>query len=382
MIILMNQSALKGLRTWIEVDTKVIESNFTNLKSLLAPATKFCAVVKSNAYGHGLFEFAKTIEKIGADFLAVDSITEAIRLCKEGIKKPILILGYTLPERLVEAADNDIAITVSQFETLADVEKLTGAKALKVHIKVDTGMHRQGFLPDDIAAVIETLKKLDGKIVICGLYTHFAVADEPENNYTSGQIAVFEKWQKSFRDAGFSPLVHASASAGAISDSSFHFDMVRFGASLYGLWPSPELKSIKQKSILLEPALSWKAIVSEVKSLKKGDKVGYGLSDELSRDSRVAVCPIGYWHGYPRALSGKAEVLINGRRARIIGRVSMDMIVVDVTDIPDVAVCDVATLIGSDGKEEVSADELARLSDTINYEIITRLNPLIKKIYI
>ncbi|MFA6273425.1 MAG: alanine racemase [Candidatus Paceibacterota bacterium] len=366
-----------GLRTWLEIDCRAIEKNYKIFRSLINPKTKLMAVVKSNAYGHGLIGFAKELGRLGADWFGVDSVMEGLALRREGIKVPILVLGYTLPDKFKEAVDNDISLTISNFETLEAVQKEKFSKPLKIHIKVDTGMHRQGFLIEDLPKVLSFLQAN-----VEGLYTHFAAAKNPAfPEYTKKQIAEFEKWRTAFTKAGLSPICHTSATAGAMIFPQAQFDLVRIGIGLYGLWPAKEIESYFTNKISLAPTLSWKTIISEIKDLPKGSKIGYDCTETLQKDSRVAVCPIGYWHGYPRVLSSIGFVLVNGKRARILGRVSMDMISLDVTGIKNAKIGSEVILIGKQGKEEISAGELANLSDTSHYEIVTRLNPLMKRVY-
>ncbi len=371
------------------MDTKALTHNYQILRGAIPAQCKLMSVAKSNAYGHSLLDFSREIEKLGADWIGVDSIIEAIALREAGIVAPIFVLGHTLPEMLPRAVDLDISITVSTFETLQAIAQTDLNKKLKVHIKVDTGMHRQGFQEGEMAQVIDEIKKLasggdaSDKIVVEGLFTHFAAAKNPSfPQRTLAQIALFEKWVEAFKQAGFSPSTHACASSGTLIFPQAHFDMVRVGISMYGLYPSKETEAFSKDKIDLQPILSWRTIVGEIKSVPKGDRVGYDFTEEFQRDSRIAICPVGYWHGYPRKLSSIAHVLVGGKKARVIGRVSMDMITIDVTDAGDVAVGDVVTLIGIDGKETISAGYLADLADDSPYEIITRLNPLIKRIYV
>jgi len=321
--------------------------------------------------------FAKEIEKIGTDFLGVDSFEEALELRKNKISSPILILGYTPPACMDEAARKGVTITVSNFDTLRAMEKSQFRKKIKVHIKVDTGLGRQGFLEHDIEKVVAEATK-NKHISITGLYTHFAGAETPKlAKYSKRQITVLEKWIKSFKKAGFSPIVHAGASAATLFFPEFHFDMVRVGLGAYGLYASEEMRRKAEGVLKLIPVMTWKTIVSETKRLPKGTSIGYDLTETLKRDSTVAICPVGYWHGYPRLLSSKGIVIVRGKRAKVLGRISMDMIAVDVTDIPGIRQGDSATLLG----KGMPAEEVARLAGTINYEIITRINPLIKRIY-
>lgn len=375
-----------SLRTWIEIDTKAVAHNFKLFRKFLGKNVRILAAVKSNAYGHNLMEFSRTLALLGVDWLGVDSLVEGLAIRRGKITTPILVLGHTLPSLFSEARKNDIAVTISSFDALDDVYRLTkNRKPLRVHIKVDTGMHRQGFQIHDLPKLVMLLEKHknNASVKIEGLYTHFAEAKNPRSgDSTRRQISEFQIWIDAVRKAGFFPMIHASATAGALLYPQAHFDMVRIGIGLYGLWPSPDVERFyAHKKEKLKPVLSWKAVVSEVKDVRKGERVGYDFTEMLSRNTKLAVIPVGYWHGFPRALSSKGRVLIHGKSARIIGRVSMGMIVVDVTEIPRAKPGDTAVLIGKNGKEEIKAGELATFSGTTHYEIVTRLNPLMKKFY-
>ncbi len=370
----------KKYRTWIEVSKLAIEQNYKIFRGLLSDKTKLLAVVKSNAYGHELVGFAQCASSLGADWLGVDSITEAKTLRTHGIKKPILVLGYTLPAHFAFAEKFKISLTVSNFENL-NALAATGKK-ISIHIKADTGMHRQGFFENELRQVCGIIKK-SPNIAFEGIYTHFASAKKPDSqNETGKQIAKFQKSISIARSSGFAPLAHASATAGTVNFPQAHFDMVRIGIGLYGLWPSEETEKKLAKKINLRPALSWKAVVSELKWVEKGEKVGYDYSETLRKKTRLGIIPIGYWHGYWRAFSKKSFVLIGGIRCKVVGRVAMDMIAVDATLAAGARVGDTAVLIGKQGKEEITAGELAKIAKTTHYEIVTRLNPLIKKEFI
>lgn len=370
-----------GLRTWIEVNRTAVLENYQTFRRLLPKHVKLMAVVKSNAYGHGLVEFSKELSTLGADWLGVDSIVEALTLRGNGVKTPILVFGYTLAERVPAAVSNGIALTISSLAQLKSLARKRIGQ-VKIHLKVDTGMHRQGFLENDRLELFRALKTLRGRIAVEGLYTHFAAAKDPAfPSETKRQMRVFERWAQELRRLGFSPLCHAAATSGAILFPETHFDMVRIGIGLYGLWPSAEVEGFCRGRLRLRPALSWKSVVSEIKDITKGERIGYDLSETLTRKSRIAICPVGYWHGYPRALSSVGMVIISGRYAKVLGRVSMDMIIVDATGIKDVREGNEVILIGSSGKPSMTADKLAFLSGTVNYEIVTRLNPLMRRIY-
>lgn len=374
----------EGLRTWIEVDRKAIRHNFDVFKKLIGGGTKLMSVVKSNAYGHGLIDFSKEMEKLGTDFLGVDSMTEARALRREGVKIPILVLGYTMPELFAEAARDAISLTVSTFESLDAISKAKLSKPLKIHLKVDTGMHRQGFLAEDLPKILGKLQVASCtlKAETEGLYTHFAAAKNPAfQKDTHEQIRVFRLWIDALAKAGLKPIVHAAASGGTMIFPESHFDMVRVGMSLYGLWPELAVKAYFGKRTMLHPALVWKSIVTEVKKLPKGSRIGYDLTEMMQKDGKLAVVPIGYWHGYPRALSSVGRVLIHGKECKLLGRVSMDMLTVDVSDAPNVKVEDEVVILGSDDTSPASAEGIANLLGASWYEVVTRLNPLIKRIY-
>jgi len=374
------KSENKGLRTWVEIDTKAIRHNYRAFRKIIPKDVKMMGVVKSNAYGHNITEFALELERLGVDMLAVDSLVEALSLRKSGVKTPILVLGYTLPSMFAKALRKNIHLTISSIDGLRMFLKSPNAAQIPVHLKVDTGMHRQGFLLKEGSQVIKLLTSHN--IQVAGLYTHFASAkDFKDRAFTDGQIAEFMEWRTAFHNAGFSPVIHAGATGGTLGFPESHFDMVRVGAGLYGFWTQKEVQAVFRGKFLLKPVLSWKTIISEVKEIPAESGVGYDLTHKTKGVTRIAVCPIGYWHGYPRALSDKSDVLIRGKRAKVLGRVSMDMVVIDITNIPSVKVGDEAVLIGRCGKKEIPASELAEHAGTSAYEILTRLNPLMKRIY-
>ena len=381
----------EGLRTWIDLSRGAIKHNLEQFRSIIFKETKLCAVVKSNAYGHSLVDFSKEMEENGADWLAVDSVIEGIRLREEEIKLPILILGYTLPEKLQEAVDADLSISISHFEGLQKIINIgkknfiSGGAIPKIHIKIDTGMHRQGFMLSDASKLLKILVSAKKFIEVEGLFTHFATAKNPAfPESAQKQLVEFNKWVESFKKTGFNPIVHAAATAGTILFPKSHFDMVRIGIGLYGLWPSLETKAFAEKKsgkgISLKPVLIWKTIVGEIKLLKNGGAVGYDSTETLPKNSKIAILPVGYWHGYPRDLSSIGAVLINKTIAKVIGRVSMDMLIVDVTHIKNIKVGDEVVLLGVN--KEPNAESIAITLGGSWYEILTRLNPLIKKFFV
>lgn len=386
----MNFGEKNGLRTWIEVDKKALKHNYQVLRKSISPKCLLMSVVKSNAYGHSLLDFSEEVSKLGADWLGVDSVVEAIalRTGKAEIKKPILILGFTLPGMMKEAVLNDVSLTLSSFESLKALEKITGTgnKKIKIHIKVDTGMHRQGFLEKDLDKVIMSLKSLLSKknnLVIEGLFTHFAAGKNPDfPKFTINQLHEFEKWKVAFKEAGWKPIVHAAASAGTLLFPEAHFDMVRLGISLYGIWPSEEVRLGVGSKISLRPILSWKTLIGEIKTVPAGSKIGYDCTETLGKETQIANCPIGYWHGFPRSLSSVGYVLVGGKKCKVLGRVSMDMITIDVGGVKGLKVGAEVVVLGKQDVHELEAHDMAILAGTSSYEIVTRINPLIKRVYI
>lgn len=371
-----NPSLRYGLRTWIELDRGAARHNVRTMRGLLAPRTRLMAVVKSNAYGHGLYAFAKLLDGQGlpgqgVHGFCVDSVIEGFRLRKEGIRKPILVLGSTLPEHFSGAADAAITLTLSTFEGMKAFLKT--ARKPAVHLKIDTGMHRQGFFPEDVRRAAALLGREGVRERVEGIYTHFASAkDITYPAYTERQFEKFLEADRTMRRAGFKKLVrHAAATAGTMLGRRYHLDWVRSGIALYGYYPSRELE-VQSPRVQFQPVLSWHAMVTETKRLPAGAFVGYDLTERLERPTIAAVLPVGYWHGIPRILSGTGRFVLGPVSLRILGRVSMDMTVVDATDVR-AKVGSVATL---DMKDAIAK------SGTTAYEFLTRLNPLIERIVV
>src|SRR3989338_2687955 len=379
---------MKQFKTWIEIDRKAIAQNARTFRGFIGKETnpkaknggaKLMAVVKSNAYGHGLWVFAKEAQKAGVDGFCVDSVAEGVTLRERGIVKSILVLGFTLSGLFEKAFENSITISVSSIDGLRALAQ--AKKKPNFHLKIDTGMHRHGLYIDQVPTAAVYIKK--NKLPIRGVFTHFASAkDINYPTYTEKQFTIFENAVVALRRAGFKNLVrHVAATGGTLVNKKYHLDWVRVGAGLYGLWPSKELEMQLGNKITLKPVLSWHTIVSEVKRVKKGEFIGYDLVYRASRDMTIAVLPVGYWHGFSRALSAGGAVLIKGKRAPVVGRVSMDIVVVDVSGIT----CkqgDEVVIIGKQGKEELSAFDVAQKAGTIHYELLTRLNPLIERIVV
>lgn len=372
----------QSLRTWIEVSREGLRHNYQVFRNLIPSSCLLASVTKSNAYGHSLVDFSREISDLGVDCLMVDSILEGMRLRQEGLNKPILVLGYTMPAMIKDAVELRISLSVSNWEALFTLKNLE-TSGLNIHLKFDTGMCRQGFFATEAGRVFDyVLDELPG-VKIEGIFTHFAGAKNPAfPQGTKKQLEQFALILAEAKQRRIKAIRHAAASSGAIVFPESHFDMVRIGIGLYGQWPSAEVKYAYSDKFQLQPILAWKTVITEVKKVPAGSRVGYDFTEVLDRDTKLAVLPIGYWHGYDRSLSSIGKVLVNGHRARVLGRVSMDMIVVDVTDVLVAQVGDEVVLLGESDGAEMSADEMAGLADTSSYEILTRLNPLIKRMYV
>ena len=373
-------------KTWVEISKKALQNNIYQVKKLIGPRVKLMAVDKANAYGHGLIEVAKIAVNSGVDWIGVDSIDEGVRLRKAGIDTPVLILGYTLLSRLDDVVKYKLSQVVYNKETIYKLGDLDTKRKIKVHLKVETGTSRQGLEKEELLELATIIKKYS-HIEIEGAHTHYAnIEDTTDHSYAQQQLQRFKDAIEFLEKNGVNiPIKHTACSAAIILFPETYFDMVRLGVSMYGLWPSRETfvsAKEKRRKIDLEPVLTWKTKIAQVKKIRAGTPVSYGLTERVSHDSNIAVLPVGYWDGYDRKLSGIGNVLIKGKRCKVLGRVCMNMIMVDVSHIPNVKLEDEAVLLGKQGKEEITADELAQKIGTINYEVVTRINPLIPRIVI
>ncbi len=361
--------------TWAEVNLKNLEYNFKKIRSLLRPQTRILVAVKADAYGHGLIPVSRRLAVNGVDFLGVASIDEGIKLRKAGIKTPILVLGLILKKDIQPLFSYDLIPTVcdEKFAFALNARAAILNKPIRLHIKVDTGMGRIGVAHDDAFGLVKKIHKLKF-IVIDGIFTHFPFADI-NRKFTAFQINLFNKLVSDLKKSGIViPLVHAANSIGLIDYKNSHFTMVRPGLVIYGLYPKKGL------GINLKPVLSLKTRVIFIKQVPAGYGISYGHAYITSRPARIITLPIGYGDGYPRNLSNLARVLIGGRRRRVSGRICMDQIMVDVgSQKPKIG--DEVVLIGKQGKQKITVEELARLSGTISYEIVCGLGSRIPRIY-
>lgn len=378
------------------IDLDAIQNNIKNLKQITDKKSKFMAVVKADGYGHGAVEVAKKALQSGADWLGVARLNEAVELRRAEIEGPILIFGYIHPSQAAMIKDLDLLATVYGFEmaeALSREAKFLN-KPLKVHLKIDTGMGRVGIfignksldnngLPDKTArkeAVkeIERIIKLPG-IDLKGIYTHFSAADHKDRAYTDLQIDLFVSLLDDLKQKGIElETCHAANSAGIIEFPRSHFDMVRAGIAIYGLYPSSDVDHLKVK---LAPAMGLTSIVTGVRKVPKGFFVSYGMTHETQKATRIASVPVGYADGFSRLFSSNCTMLVKGQRANVAGRVCMDQTMIDVGHIPNINIGDEVVLIGSQGKETIGADEMAARINTINYEIVSGLTSRVKKIY-
>ncbi len=376
---MLNQKEKLRLRTWVEIDRSAIKHNLAIFKKMLKNDCQLMAVVKANAYGHGLVLFSKELQRLGVKHFGVDSFEEAQELRDSDIRGQILVLGFTPSYLYKDVAKQKIQITISNTDSLYALKKIK--EKIQIHIKVDTGLGRQGFQTDQLDSVLNFLVK-NKNIEVVGIFSHLAVGEDPkQKDYTQKQVEKLNIWHKAFLEKGFKPKKHITATASTMIYPEYHFDMVRIGIGLYGLFASKESKDFFEKKYKLRPVLSWKAIITEIKDFKKGERIGYDLTEELSRNSKLAIIPVGYYSGYPRLLSLKGTFDIKGTKVKIIGRVSMNMVILDVTDIKNIKPYDEVSIIGGKNKHYAEAYDMASDSETITYEITTRINPIIKRFY-
>lgn len=390
-------------RAWVEVDLDRLRQNFRNLSALVKPS-RVAAVVKSEAYGHGLVPVAMVLQDEDTWGVAVVTPQEGAVLRQAGFRKPILVVGASFPEEMEQAVLDDLRLAVYDVEQARALSKAASAvgKDATVHLKFDTGLSRLASGTETAGEFYRQVSALPG-LVLEGAYSHLADAEGLDQSYTLGQYRRFRDSLKELGEEGFQPsLRHIGASAAALLLEKTRLDLVRIGISLYGFWPSEETRILHHGAIhnlaarmseafsdreppvletLFAPVMSYRARVIQTKWLERDTKVGYGCTFETQRRTRVAVLPVGYAEGYDRHLSNCGEVLLNGRRARVLGRVCMNLTVVDVTDIEGVEQGSIATLLGEDGGARISAEEWAAKIGTIHYEVVTRIPMSIPRVY-
>lgn len=367
-------------RVYAPVDLDAIRFNMESMRRNIDKSTGMIGVIKTDAYGHGSVPVAEAIEDY-VDGYAVATIEEAMLLRRNGIKKMILILGVTHPSGYQELIENEIRptiFTMEQAKPLSDLAVSMG-KTARIHLALDTGMRRIGMEADesgaDLAAEIGNLPGIE----IEGLFTHFSRADEEEKTSAMTQLNRYLHFTDLLKERGIEiPMKHCSNSAGIIDLPQANLNYVRAGITIYGMYPSDE---VQKDRVPLRPALGLKSFVTYVKEIGPGEEISYGGTYVTERTMRVATVPVGYGDGYPRSLSNRGYVLVNGRRASILGRVCMDQLMIDVTDIPDVCVDTPVTLIGKDGKEEITMEKLAELCGGFHYEMVCDIGKRVPRVY-
>jgi len=377
----------KRLLQWIEVDREALRDNLYAFRRLIGSDRLLLATVKANAYGHGLEAVSGMALLAGADWLGVQSLEEGIRLRQLGLNCPILVLGYVALEDLESAVKHNLRLTVYSGETVRRLASLRPAQGNKIplHVKVETGTYRQGIRRDEVLPFIKKVNAYP-TLTVEGISSHFAnIEDTTDHSYARYQLENFQEVCKLLDKEGIEiPVKHIACTAAVILFPETWFDMVRVGIGMYGLWPSKETYVScllrNREPVRLKPVLSWKTRIAQLKKIPKGAYIGYGCTYRTTRETSLGVLPVGYYDGYSRAFSNVSHVLIRGQRAPVRGRVAMDFTMVDVTDIPGVEEEDEVVLIGKSGEERITADALASLAGTINYEIVTRINPQIPRV--
>jgi alanine racemase len=364
------------MRTWVEISRKALIHNLAVFRGLIGDDVILAPAVKANAYGHGLVDCAQVFVDNGSDYLCVDALFEAETLRKAGIKIPILIMGYVPLSELKRATELGCDLVVYSVETIKALGRLNLPVA--IHLKIETGTHRQGVSHDDLNEMIGLLKRCS-TIKLKGVSTHFAnLEDRINHQYALRQLSEFEQAITLLENAGLAPRFrHCANTAATLLMPEAHFNFVRTGIGNYGLWPSEKTRKAARRAgvkVALQPALTWKTLVAQVKEVPKGALIGYGCSYAMPSHGQIAVIPVGYYDGYVRLLGNKGYVLIRGQKAPVIGRICMNMFMVDVSKISGVKLEDEVVLLGQQGKVVISAEDLAEWSQTINYEVTTRIN--------
>jgi alanine racemase len=379
--------------TWAEVDLRAYAHNIKELKRITRSPARLMAVVKANGYGHGSIEVARTALKNGAERLGVARIDEAIQLREAGFQAPILIFGYSLPHLAEKLIQYDLAQTVYSFTTAKILSETAARKGkkIKIHIKIDSGMGRLGFLPNDRKSAssggspthnpireVEAITRLAG-LESEGIFTHFATADSADKTYANFQLERFLDFVDQLDQAGMAfPIKHAANSGALIDMPESHLDMVRPGIATYGYYPSDE---VNKKVVALKPVMRLKSKVIHLKAVPAGFNISYGITYQTRTPTTIATVPIGYADGLNRLLSSRGHMLLHGQRVPIVGRICMDLTMLDVGAVEDVALEDEVMILGYQGHESLSADELASSVNTINYEILTSIANRVPRIY-
>ena len=377
-----------ALLTWIEIDEAALASNLRYFRSRLARDVSLQAVIKSNAYGHGLEQVARIAARSGADSFGVHTAEEALQVSHLQLGKPVLVLGYVGPAQAqtAVAAQADVTVyNITSLEALSAAARAAG-RVIGCHVKIETGAGRQGIMPHDLDAFLDALARFPA-LSLAGVSTHFAnIEDTTDHRYARLQLERFQELSEAVRRRAPEARRHCACSAAILTMHETSFDMVRVGIGLYGLWPSKEtlLSCLLhgREEAPLRPVLTWKTRIAQIKTLPAGSFVGYGCSHRTARPTRLAVLPIGYADGYDRRLSGIGRVLVGGSRAPVLGRICMNMMMVDVTDAEGAQTDAEVVLIGRQGSEEIGVEQIAGICNTIVYEIVARISPQIVRVVV
>jgi len=376
----MEKILSEDLLTWAEIDLEAIAHNIKMIKAHLGGSVGLMAVVKANAYGHGVVPVAQTALAAGAEWLAVNRVEEGLVLRQAGIQARILVLGYCLPVQATAVVEYNLTPTVTTQATaiaLADRARLLD-RPFPIHLKIDTGMGRFGLLPEEVIDFARALQDFPS-IQLEGMFSHFAAADEADSTFSRQQLQVYREVVVALEATGISlPLKHLANSAAGLVLPETHYHLVRLGIAMYGLPPSLEINW----PVSLRPAMTLKTRLARLRVLPAGASVGYGRTYIAPTPTPIALAPVGYGDGYPRLCSNRGAMLVRGQRAPIVGRVSMDQTSLDVSGIDNVMQDDEVVVFGRQGEAEITADEVAAWAETINYEIVTRLAARVPRIYL
>lgn len=372
----------KAERVCANINLDALENNVKEIRRVIKDDTKLMCVIKADGYGHGARKMAMELDKMGADWFAVATADEGVELRNSGVEKPILILGFTYPDQYDDLIKYNITPTVITYDNAKELSDYAAKKnaVLDIHVKLDTGMSRIGIMIND--QTVDVLIKMSqlGNVRIQGIFTHFACADERDKSITHRQIEKYNRVIGELEARGLHvPIKHASNSAGIMQFPEANMNMVRAGIILYGLYPSEDV----DKSILdLQPVMELKSHVAYMKEIGAGQGISYGLTYVTKRRSKIATITVGYGDGYPRQLSNRGRVLIKGQSAPIVGRICMDQFMVDITDLENIEEGDEVTLVGRDGNEFISVEEVADMVGSFNYEFICVIGRRIPRVYL
>ena len=371
---------MKVENSWVEVSKSALLHNISQFRKVIDKDISLAAVVKSNAYGHGLELVSKAISS-KVDFLCTVNLLEAVKLRRAGIKKPILVLSFYFSD-ITEAIRNNVSLVIYRADQIKKISKAASrlGKQAQVHLKVETGIGRLGIENNQALKLAQQVVN-EKNIQLQGVFSHFAASEENQK-YTQLQINKFDEFLKTLKQEKIKPKnIHFASSAASLVNYKTHYNMIRMGIGLYGLWPSELTKRLalkKNNTLSFKPVLTWKTKVILTKELSKGTSVGYGCTYQVNKKTTIAVLPVGYYDGYARGLSRKGEVIIKGKRCKVLGRIAMNLTVVDVTRLVNVKSGDEVILIN----DIITTESVAKKISTINYEIVTRINPLISRILV